>query len=363
MRSFLLLLVVCLPAAALTPHVVRGRQQLAIPSSRRPVLTSHRRPAPLAFAAKPSSHHRVGGKPSNRPNLVLAALLALYITNQWARWLPTYLVSFDRIGEAGMTSRELMNVACSFDAQQYGTLVSYGFSLLYVACSFPAGVVCDVFPRKAILLLSALGWSLATGASAVSSTFAQVLGARVLLGVAQAFMSPAAYVTIGQVFPPERRATANAIYACGIYLGAALASLSVVLSRLVGWRATALIVAASSAPPALLLALGLKADGDDGGGDDAAPAATSTNAAPPSRLGVVLGVRSVRLLLAATGARFFAGFAIGAWLPAFYRAYFPQQARPSPDACTHLLSSSHPHPPTTLDFTRGRRAPPSLNLP
>ncbi len=293
-------------------------------------------------ASTPGGARESSSASAARPAVVLAALLLLYVSNQWARSLPSYLVSFERIGSAGATARELLNVAIGFDAQQYGLLVSYGFSLLYVAFSFPAGIASDRFSRKKILLLSALGWSLATAGSAGCSTFAQLLAARVLLGVSQAFMSPAAYTILSDVFPLRNRATANAVYACGIYLGGALASLSVALSRAFGWRMTALAVAASSVPPALLLCLTLReqqppqqppppppppqqlpapAPGTGRGAKEVTPGA------PPGRLSVVFGVRSVRLLLAATAARFFAGFAIGAWLAPFYRGAFPARSR------------------------------------
>eukprot|EP00965_Chrysotila_dentata_P160173 5289608-Pleurochrysis_carterae.AAC.3 len=64
---------------------------------------------------------------------------------------------------------------------------------------------------------------------------------------AQAFCSPAAYPMIADRFPPWRRATANAVYTSGLYLGYALASLSVLFSKAIGWRATCLAVAAVSA--------------------------------------------------------------------------------------------------------------------
>ena len=149
------------------------------------------------------------------PALVLTALVLLYVTNQWARMLPSFLVSFDAAGQAGKSGRELMNLALNFDATQYGLLVSYGFTLLYVACSFPAGMACDLYSRKAILLLAATGWSAATALSAVARNYAQLLGARVLLGITQAFSGPASHTLISATFPPRRRATVNAIYTGG----------------------------------------------------------------------------------------------------------------------------------------------------
>ena len=141
--------------------------------------------------------------------MVLCACVLLYLNNQWARQLPSYLVNFNvpdpAVGGAS-SAHELINVALGFDAKQYGLLVSYGFTLLYVLCSFPAGALCDVFSRKAILLASAAGWSLATALSAAARSFGELLCARVLLGVAQAFSGPAAHTLISATFPPLRSA-------------------------------------------------------------------------------------------------------------------------------------------------------------
>ena len=292
-------------------------------------------PTLTAAVAKPRP-----AAPATRPGVLLAVLLALYVSNQWARNLPSYIVNFApaAVQEAG-AGRSLMNVGLGFDQAQYGLLVSYGFSLLYTACSFPAGYLCDRLPRKRLLLCAALGWSAATAAQGAARTFSQVLLARVLLGVAQAFSGPAAHTLISDTFSPERRATANAIYSSGIYLGAALASLSVMLSQAIGWRATSFVVAAASATPALLLALVTRAG--DAATSSKVPSSSSSSSSPPakatgatagavaapSRLSQVLAVPSVRLVLLAAAARLFSGFAIGAWAAPFYRTHFGGNAR------------------------------------
>ena len=215
---------------------------------------------------------------------------------------------------------------------QYGLLVSYGFALLYTAFSFPAGYACDRFPRTRLLLGAALAWAAATTAQGMASCFAHVLIARVLLGIAQSFSGPAAHTLISDTFPASRRATANSIYSSGIYLGAALASLSAVLGQSVGWRATSFTVAAASAVPALCLALLIKEPPRPEAAAAAAAAAAGSGgggggAARGSRPAQVLRVASVRLVLAAAAARLFSGFAIGAWCAPFYRTYFPAHTR------------------------------------
>jgi len=178
---------------------------------------------------------------------------------------------------------------------------------------------------------AALAWAAATMAQGMASCFAHVLIARVLLGIAQSFSGPAAHTLISDTFPASRRATANSIYSSGIYLGAALASLSAVLGQSVGWRATSFTVAAASAVPALCLALLIKEPPRPEAAAAAAAAAGSGGggggATRGSRPAQVLRVASVRLVLAAAAARLFSGFAIGAWCAPFYRTYFPTRTR------------------------------------
>jgi len=272
-----------------------------------------------------------------RAYVVLVALLMLYINNQWSRSLPSSLVSFS--STASSSARELMNVDLGFNAEQYGLLVSFGFTLLYVACSFPAGLAVDIYSRKLLLLASATGWSFATAGSAVVRSFTQLLCFRLLLGVSQAFCGPAAHTLISASFPPGQRATAASVYTSGIYLGSAAASLSVLMSRAFGWRRAALVVALSALPPMALLAVSLpSARGAGLSAAEVQTAALATSAAAASlpltraprrsvvaMVRAVLSIVSVRWLMAGTAARLFAGFAIGAWMAPYYRAAFPSR--------------------------------------
>ena len=214
--------------------------------------------------------------------------------------------------------------------------MSAGFSLVYAACSAPAGWVCDRLPRGVSCSspLSAGRWP---DAQAASRTFGQLLGAR-LPGFSQAFSGPAAHTLISEAFPPAERATANAIYSSGIYFGAALASVSVALAHAIGWRATSLAVSATSLAACMLLVLVWPSRQSRAPGREAAAAVTPPRAQEPAAMAAtaggaaspfrrVLSVGSVRLLLAAVAVRFFAGFAIGAWTPPFYRAAFPSHTR------------------------------------
>ena len=145
-----------LSAVSLIPHagsplpttgvVVRRPLLLAASQAGRPVA-----PEDSLLAARPPPS--APQLPAKRPNVLLAVLLALYVSNQWARSLPSFLVSFDAAAaQAADAGHRLMNVGLGFNQAQYGLLVSYGFSLLYTAFSFPAGWACDRLPRTRLLL-------------------------------------------------------------------------------------------------------------------------------------------------------------------------------------------------------------------
>ena len=103
----------------------------------------------------------------------------------------------------------------------------------------------------------------------------------------------------------------------GVYLGAALSSLSVVLSGKIGWRATSCVAASASAAAATLFAVVWLAS-------PPVPRPTPAAKPPPTRSrddtgrGVLRELRDVarvpaaRLLLGAVTARFFAGYALAA---------------------------------------------------
>ena len=67
-------------------------------------------------------------------------------------------------------------------------------------------------------------WSLLTAASGVARNFAQLIVARLGVGVGEATCSPASTSLLGDLFPPTQRARAIAIWMLGLPLGLGLAN-------------------------------------------------------------------------------------------------------------------------------------------
>ena len=141
-----------------------------------------------------------------------------------------YLVSF-KVPATEESARLYMNIDLGFGESDYGLLASFGFTLLFTACSLVAGRAADSGNRVGITAAAAAGWSLATMAQGVSSSFENVLASRGLMGLSQAFTNPAAYGLIASTFPEARVSTANSIYSSAVYVGGALASLTILLDN------------------------------------------------------------------------------------------------------------------------------------
>jgi MFS family permease len=96
------------------------------------------------------------------------------------------------------------------------------FILLYAVVGLPLGHLADVWKRRWILALGVGLWSLLTFGSGWAWGFWSLFVLRLGVGIGEASCAPAANSLIGDLFPPERRARALAIFMLGLPLGLAL---------------------------------------------------------------------------------------------------------------------------------------------
>lgn len=108
---------------------------------------------------------------------------------------------------------------------EMGFLTGFAFVLFYTIAGIPIARWADRISRKSIIAVSLTIWSAMTAASGLARSFAELAIIRVLVGVGEAGGNPPAHSLISDYFPPQRRATALSVYACGVYLGSALAFL------------------------------------------------------------------------------------------------------------------------------------------
>jgi MFS family permease len=104
--------------------------------------------------------------------------------------------------------------------------VGAAFAIFYTVAGMPIARWADRGNRRTIIVLALTAWSAMTVASGMARSFAQLLAARIGVGVGEAGCSPSAHSLISDYFPLERRGTALAIYQAsgqiGIFTGLAL---------------------------------------------------------------------------------------------------------------------------------------------
>jgi len=126
------------------------------------------------------------------------------------------------------------------------------FTLLYGVVGVPFGRWADFGRRTKILAAGAAVWSLLTAACGLAWSFWSLFVIRLGVGVGEASCAPAANSLLGDMFPPQRRARALAVFMLGLPLGLGLSSLigSAIAQRW-GWKFALML----SGVPGLILAL------------------------------------------------------------------------------------------------------------
>ena len=144
-----------------------------------------------------------------------------------------------------------------FTDAQYGLLVGYAFTLVFVVVGVPVGYVSDVHSRKAVIVGSIFTWSVATVAQGMAATFPQLLLARMLLGVGSAGFNAASLALIADYFAADSRSLANSVFSTSVYMGGGITAAigSILADSDFGWRWTVASFGIAGAGLALLVAL------------------------------------------------------------------------------------------------------------
>jgi EmrB/QacA subfamily drug resistance transporter len=87
------------------------------------------------------------------------------------------------------------------------------YSLVFSGLLFIGGALGDRFGRKGTLQLGLIGFILAAAAASMATEMSQIIACRALMGGAAAFIMPSTLSILVNVFPPEERTKAIAIWA------------------------------------------------------------------------------------------------------------------------------------------------------
>jgi len=120
---------------------------------------------------------------------------------------------------------------------QIGLLVGFTFVVFYTLVGMVLGVAADRWSRRAIIAWGVALWSVMTAISGSARSFLHLAIPRVLVGVGEATLTPAALSMLGDAFPGRRLGLATGIYYTGLPIGTAL-SLGVAgwVAPRFGWR-------------------------------------------------------------------------------------------------------------------------------
>lgn len=102
---------------------------------------------------------------------------------------------------------------------ELGIAGGLAFSVVNALASIPLARFAERFNRVRIIAAAAILWSLFTALCGFAQSFIHLLAARFLVGVAEAGAPAPSQSLIADLFPPERRARALAIYGSGVPLG------------------------------------------------------------------------------------------------------------------------------------------------
>src|ERR1700688_3894453 len=102
---------------------------------------------------------------------------------------------------------------------QISLFLGTAFAVVYGIAGIPLGFLADRTSRRNLIFTGVLVWSCGTLACGFSQSFSQLFAARIVVGLGEAVLSPAAISLISDYFPPSRRGTAVGCFLSGIAMG------------------------------------------------------------------------------------------------------------------------------------------------
>jgi MFS family permease len=102
---------------------------------------------------------------------------------------------------------------------QVSLLLGTAFAVVYGVAGIPLGYLADRTSRRNLIFCGVLVWTVGTLACGFSQSFGQLFASRLVVGLGEAVLSPAAISLLSDYFPPSRRGTAVACFLSGIAMG------------------------------------------------------------------------------------------------------------------------------------------------
>lgn len=129
-----------------------------------------------------------------------------------------------------------------FSDVQLALLGTTAFAIFYTVLGIPFGKLADKSSRTKLIAIGLFVWSLFSGLTGFAWDFWSLFLCRVMVGVGEATLGPAAISLLADYFPPTKRATVTSIYSMGIAIGAGFAAIIGGYLFTLGWREAFFIV-------------------------------------------------------------------------------------------------------------------------
>ena len=124
-----------------------------------------------------------------------------------------------------------------FSDLQLALLGTTSFVIFYTLLGIPFGRLADRVSRTKMIAFGLAIWSLFSGLTVFADSFCTIFLCRVMVGVGEATLGPAALSLLSDYFPTRMRATVQSVYSSGIALGGGLAFfLGGWIAQVYSWR-------------------------------------------------------------------------------------------------------------------------------
>ena len=200
---------------------------------------------------------------------------------------------------------------------ELGLLSGLVFAIFYATLGIPVARLADRANRRNIIAVSLALWSAATAACGFAQNFAQLMLARIGVGVGEAGSGPPSHSIIADLYPPEKRASAMAVYSLGVLLGGGVGmAIGGMVASAHGWRAAMFIVGLPGVVLALIVRL-LVVEPPRGLSDGAAAAAHQAMPSLGQGVASIWRNPAARHLVAGMTLTSLVGYAVTGWGPSY----------------------------------------------
>lgn len=106
---------------------------------------------------------------------------------------------------------------------EIGLLQGIAFAVVYSFAGIPFGRLADRVSRRSVILAGVAVWSAGTILCGLSTSFSMMFVSRLIVGIGEAALAPAAVSMIADLFPPRRRGLATGTFMMGMVVGGGVA--------------------------------------------------------------------------------------------------------------------------------------------